>query len=92
MDLFFCPRRDCVAGHDKVKTVWFNYRAGLFECLDYRCNGKFTKTEMATCNDKLRGRYPKIQCPVCGSSNIVYAGYGGENPRFRCEESGHIFT
>ena len=92
MDLFFCPRRDSVAGHDKVKTVWFNHRAGLFECLDKRCQGRFTKTEITVCNRRLPGINPRIHCPICGSSNIVFAGYGGEHPRFKCREFGHIFT
>lgn len=81
-----------MAGHDEVKTVWFNYRADWFECLDNRCEGRFTETEIVICNKKLGSKHPKIHCPICGSRNIVYAGYGGEHPKFKCEESGHIFT
>lgn len=92
MQLFFCPRKDVVVGHDKVKTVWFNHKSGLFECLDKQCKGRFIKTEMGKFNKGLPSKYPKIHCPICGSEDIAYIGYGGVHPRFKCKESGHIFT
>lgn len=78
--------------HDKVRTVWFDHKSGLFECLDKKCKGRFTEIEMGRFNTGLPSKYPKIRCPICGSENIVIIGYGGEHPRFKCKESGHIFT
>ena len=91
MQLFFCPKRDLIAGHDKVRTVWHNHKYGLFECLDKKCRGRFTEKEMRRFNRNLPSKYTKIHCPQCGSDNIVLAGYGRERPRFKCEQ-GHIFT
>ena len=92
MQLYFCPKGDAVVGHDKVRTMWFNYKSSLFECLDKRCKGRFTEREVSEFNKGLSNKLPTIHCPICGSESIEFAGYGEARPRFKCKESGHIFT
>jgi len=49
---------------------------------------------MPTSHSTVTGR---IRCPYCDSDKVIYAGYGGDNPRYqcnnqRCNQFGHVFT
>lgn len=46
--------------------------------------------------ERMRDRNVR-KCPYCNSTNITYANYGGESPRYQCNNKqckyyGHIFT
>lgn len=47
---------------------------------------------------KYRGHQSnRVKCPYCGSDEVIYAGYGGDNPRYQCnnrqcEYYGKIFN
>jgi len=93
MQLYFCPKKETTIKHDKVRTVWYNHKYGLFECLDKKCKCRFTEEEMCRFNMDIPNKNPKILCQKCGNSdNVVLAGYGGENPRYKCKKHGNIFT